>query len=168
MTSYLHQRDPALLVLAYGSNEASDGSWTGDSYREMFSALLRRLREDCPAASILVLGPTDRMTLRGGIPVEVEGIDRIIAAQRQACTENGCAYWCAKKRMGGSGSMRDWTRTGLGQADYVHFTPAGYHRLAGMLFEDITQLYDAYLGTRTSARAPHPNDGSQGSRVSTR
>src|SRR6202030_1584242 len=57
----LKQRDPALIVLAYGSNEASDPNWTGESYQAMFSALLKRLRSDCPAASILVLGPTDRM-----------------------------------------------------------------------------------------------------------
>jgi len=57
----LKQRDPALIVLAYGSNEASDPNWTGESYQAMFSALIKRLRANCPAASILVIGPTDRM-----------------------------------------------------------------------------------------------------------
>ena len=50
----LKQRNPALIVLAYGSNEASDPNWTGDSYQAMFSALVKRLKADCPAASILV------------------------------------------------------------------------------------------------------------------
>ena len=57
----LRQRNPALIVLAYGSNESSDPNWTGNSYQTMFSALLQRLRTDCPTASILVLGPADRM-----------------------------------------------------------------------------------------------------------
>jgi lysophospholipase L1-like esterase len=152
MTTYLRQRDPALLVLAYGSNESSDETWTSESYHAMFSALLARLREDCPGASILVLGPTDRMTLRRGEPVEVQGVDRIIAAQRQACRDNGCAYWSAKMRMGGSGSMRNWTRSGLGQNDYVHFTPSGYSKLADILYGDIMGLYDSYL----KVPVPHP------------
>ncbi len=149
LSTYLQHRDPALIVVAYGSNEASDPNWTGASYQEMFSALLKRLRADCPAASILVLGPTDRMMrTRSGVAV-VEGIDRIIAAQRLAAAENGCAYWNAKKRMGGSGSIRDWMLAGLGQGDYVHFTAPGYDRLATILFADIMRLYDQY-------RSAHP------------
>jgi lysophospholipase L1-like esterase len=141
----LKQRNPALIVLAYGSNEASDPNWTGDSYQAMFSALLKRLRSDCPAASILVLGPTDRMMrTRAGV-VLVQGIDRIITAQRAACAENGCVYWNAKQRMGGSGTIRDWMIAGLGQGDYVHFTATGYDRLAELLFDDMMRLYDQYL-----------------------
>ena len=149
VASYLQQRDPALIVLAYGSNEASDPNWTGESYQAMFAALLKRLRTDCPAASILVLGPTDRMVrTRAGV-VPVQGIDKIIAAQRLACSENGCAYWNAKQRMGGATSIKDWMIAGLGQGDYVHFTAPGYDRLADVLFSDIMRLYDQFLKART-------------------
>lgn len=158
VASYLQQRDPALIVLAYGSNEASDPNWTGDSYQAMFSALLKRLHTDCPAASILVLGPTDRMVrTRAGV-VPVQGIDRIIAAQRLACAENQCVYWNAKQRMGGTSSIRDWMIAGLGQGDYVHFTAPGYDRLADVLFGDIMRLYDQFL----KARAPVPTQISDG------
>jgi lysophospholipase L1-like esterase len=141
----LKQRDPALIVLAYGSNEASDPNWTGESYQAMFSALLKRLRADCPLSSILVLGPTDRMMrMRNGSVTLVQGIDKIITAQRLACAENGAAYWDAKTRMGGSCSIRDWATAGLGQPDFVHFTAPGYDRLAEVLFGDIMRLYDQY------------------------
>jgi len=154
VASYLQQRDPALIVLAYGSNEASDPNWTGESYQAMFSALLKRLRADCPAATILVLGPTDRMIrTRAGV-VPVQGIDRIIEAQRLACAENGCAFWNAKARMGGTGSIRDWMIAGLGQGDYVHFTAPGYDRLAEVLFGDIMRLYDQFLKVRTPVSTP--------------
>ena len=155
----LRQRNPALIVLAYGSNEASDLNWTGESYQAMFSALLKRLRADCPTASILVLGPTDRMMrTRAGV-VAVQGIDKIITAQRLACAENGCAYWNAKQRMGGTGSMRDWMIAGLGQADYVHFTAPGYDRLAEILFDDTMHLYDRYLKSRTPVPPAQISDG---------
>ncbi len=157
----LKQRNPALIVLAYGSNEASDPNWTGDSYQNMFSALLKRLRTDCPAASILVLGPTDRMMrTRAGVVV-VPGIDRIITAQRLACAANGCVYWNAKQRMGGSTSIRDWALAGLGQPDYVHFTATGYDKLAEVLFDDMMRLYDQFLKVRPPAPTPI-SDGQSG------
>lgn len=147
--SYLKHRDPALIVLAYGSNEASDPRWNDESYQAMFSAELKRLRALCPAASILVLGPTDRMIRRKNGVVLVEGIDRIIAAQRLACSENGCVFWNARQRMGGARSIRDWATAGLGQADFVHFTAPGYDKLAEALFGDIMRLYDQYLRVHT-------------------
>jgi GDSL-like Lipase/Acylhydrolase family len=149
----LKQRNPALIVLAYGSNEASDPNWTEESYQAMFSTLLKRLRSNCPEASILVLGPTDRMIrTRSGV-VPVQGIDRIITAQRLACAENGCAFWNAKRRMGGSGSIRDWMTAGLGQRDFVHFTAPGYDRLAEVLYGDIMRVYDQYLKVHAPASA---------------
>ncbi len=154
----LKQRNPALIVLAYGSNEASDLNWTADSYQAMFSALLKRLRAAAPAASILVLGPTDRMIrTRAGV-VLVQGIDKIITSQRLACAENGCAYWNAKQRMGGAASIRDWMLAGLGQADYVHFTAPGYDKLAEVLYGDIMRLYDQYQ----KVHAPAPTQISDG------
>ena len=58
--AYLKRRDPALIVLAYGTNEAGDSKWTEAGYLETFSAILQRLRRAVPASSILVLGPPDR------------------------------------------------------------------------------------------------------------
>jgi hypothetical protein len=37
---------------------------------------------------------------------------------------------------------------GLAQGDYVHFTSAGYRRLASVLFGDLIRQYDAYKKTR--------------------
>jgi lysophospholipase L1-like esterase len=157
LASYLKQRDPALIVLAYGSNESSDPRWNDESYQAMFSALLKRLRAAAPSASILVLGPTDRMIrTRRGV-VLVEGIDRIITAQRLACAENGAIYWNAKKRMGGSESIRDWFYAGLAQPDYVHFTAPGYDRLGEILFGDIMRVYDQYLQVHSQLSTQIPD-----------
>src|SRR5215472_15731191 len=60
LATYLQRRGPALIVLAYGTNEASDPLWRQESYREMFGKLVARLRAAAPAASILALGPADR------------------------------------------------------------------------------------------------------------
>ena len=151
LATYLQRRNPGMIVLSYGTNEASDISWTPEAYETMFSSLLERLRQAAPAASILVLGPGDRWSrTRYGTKL-VTGVDWVIAAQKRACRANRCAYWDTRARMGGRGSMRDWVSAGLGRPDYVHFTATGYRRLAGALYGDLMGQYEIYRQVRTEA-----------------
>jgi hypothetical protein len=76
------------------------------------------------------------------------GVDRIVAAQQEACRQNSCAYWDTRARMGAEGSMVNWVMAGLAQGDYAHFTAQGYQRLASVLFQDIMRLYESYLKVR--------------------
>ena len=39
LRSNIERRNPALIVLAYGTNEAGRKDWTLESYREMYSRL---------------------------------------------------------------------------------------------------------------------------------
>lgn len=154
LATYLQRRNPGLIVLAYGTNEASDPNWMPETYRAMFDSLLQRLRNDAPAAPILVIGPGDRWArYRTGWRV-VPGIDYIIDAQRAACQANSCAFWDLRRRIGGRGVMRDWATAGLGQPDRVHFTAAGYERLAAALFDDLMAQYETYKQTRVEAEQP--------------
>ena len=146
--AYIERRAPALIVLAYGTNEASDSKWNEERYLETFSAVLQRLRRAAPTASILVLGPPDRFYRVKGHWRPFEGVDHIVAAQQEACRENRCAYWNTRARMGAEGSMVNWVYAGLAQGDYVHFTSLGYQRLATVLFQDIMRQYEGYLKVR--------------------
>jgi lysophospholipase L1-like esterase len=146
--AYLKRRDPALIVLAYGTNEASDSKWTEAGYLDAFNAILQRLRRAVPAASILVLGPPDRFLRVKGRWRPYDGVDRIVAAQQEACRQNRCAYWNTRARMGAEGSMVNWVMAGLAQGDYAHFTSLGYQRLANVLFQDIMRQYESYLKVR--------------------
>jgi lysophospholipase L1-like esterase len=137
-----------LIVLAYGTNEAANGSWTSEKYQAMFSSLLQRLRKAVPKAAILALGPPDSWSKRQGTWRPLPGMDSIIAAQKGACRENGCGFWDTRERMGGTGSMRAWVRAGLAQPDCIHFTPAGYRRLATMLFADFMGQYELFKEIR--------------------
>jgi hypothetical protein len=148
LAAYLQRRSPALIVLAYGTNEASDSAWDSASYLAMYCSLLEKLRAAAPAASILAIGPGDRWARHRGVWKVVPGIDRIIAAQRAACKANGCAFWDTRARMGGTGSMTHWVTAGLAQIDRVHFTDAGYHRLATALYEDLMSQYAVYQKAR--------------------
>ncbi len=146
--AYIKRRDPSLIVLAYGTNEAGDSKWTESGYLETFSAILQRMRRAAPGASILVLGPPDRFVRVKGHWRPYGSVDRIVTAQLEACRENRCAYWNTRARMGAEGSMVNWVMAGLAQGDYVHFTSAGYQRLANVLFQDIMRQYESYLKVR--------------------
>jgi lysophospholipase L1-like esterase len=148
LASNIARRNPALIVLAYGTNEASNSDWTQESYREMFSLLLQRLRQDAPTASILVLGPPDREYRAKGRWATLEKLDRIVAAQREAAMSNRCAFWDMREKMGGKGAMREWVTAGLAQYDHVHFTALGYRRLGYTLFRDLMYNYDKYTKVR--------------------
>ena len=148
LRSNLERRNPALIVLAYGTNEAGQKDWTVDSYRDMYVQLIRRLRQDAPTATILVVGPPDRyIRTRKGWMV-LENVGAIVEAQRQAALAEGCAFWDMRAKMGGSGSMRQWVQASMGQLDYVHFTAPGYKKIGDAVFRDLMSQYDIFVKAR--------------------
>jgi lysophospholipase L1-like esterase len=154
LAAYLQRRSPAMIVLSYGTNEASDPLWHRESYGAAFAKVVERLRGAAPAATILVLGPADRWVRARGRWQLVPGIDDIIAQQQGVCREIGCVYWDTRQRMGGVGTMRDWQLAGLAQGDRVHFTAGGYRRLSTILFADLMQLFEAYKKARPETSDP--------------
>jgi lysophospholipase L1-like esterase len=129
-------RDPNLIILAYGTNEVADGSWSADSYEALIGEILQRLHAAVPDASILVFAPPDR----GDLPLSGRLL-ALVNAERRAALENNAAFWSAIDAMGGAGSMNNWLRRGLTQPDRVHLTGLGYARLAEMFYEDLRRSW---------------------------
>lgn len=148
LAEHLGRRNPALIVLAYGTNEAGNKDWTPESYRDMFYALIQRFRKAAPAASILVVGPPDRLARSRGKWQPHPGVDKIVEAQCEAALAAGCAYWDLRAKMGGKGSMRRWVLAGLAQYDHVHFTAAGYRMIGNAVFQDLMGQYDTFRTVR--------------------
>ena len=148
LRSNIERRNPALIVLAYGTNEAGRRDMTLESYRDMFSKIIARFREASPTSTILVLGPPDRLqkTRKGWLAMEK--LDMIVEAQRQAATANGCPFWDLRAKMGGAGSMAQWVSAGMAQADRVHFTGPGYRMLGDAVFRDVMSQYEVFLKAR--------------------
>jgi lysophospholipase L1-like esterase len=144
----LKRRDPALVVLAYGTNEAGHPAWTYEGYLTAFAGAVARIRDAVPAASILVIGPPDRFLRARGRWLPLVTVDKIVNAQKRVAQDLGCAFWDLRERMGGLGSMHDWVYAGLAQADHVHFTTPGYQRLAAVLYADLMGQYEVYSKAR--------------------
>ncbi len=144
----LADRDPALIVLAYGTNEALSKKWTAEEYRTALTEVVRRLRAAAPVASILMIGPPDCEYRFRGRRLPFPHLDEVIEIQRQVALENGCAFWDWRARMGGAGSVRQWVQAGLGQGDYTHLTSAGYRLVGDMLFNELMSQYNRFLTVR--------------------
>jgi lysophospholipase L1-like esterase len=150
-------RDPALLVLQYGTNE----NWIrGDpkaadhdrsEYERVLGELVDELRALAPEASLLVVAPPDRAENIGGRVATRAATPDVVAIQRRVALAHGVAFWSAFDAMGGEGSMVRWAkaRPQLGGDDLIHPTPLGAEVLGDLLSDAILEAY-----ARWSAAAP--------------
>ena len=153
LQSNIAHHTPAMIVLAYGTNEAGRKAWTVESYKETFSRIIQKVRAAAPASTILVVGPPDRFTrTRKGWQV-LDQVDTIVEAQRQAAAENGCPFWDLRSKMGGKATMPVWINAGLAQNDHVHFTSEGYRLLGEALYRDLMSQYELFEKARANLLA---------------
>jgi lysophospholipase L1-like esterase len=138
----LRERDPSLVVLAYGTNEAGDED-TLEGYVDGVRRVVGELRDDLPRAACLLVGPTDRPEKKGGKYLPRPRVQEITQRQRRLARELGCGFFDTQHFMGGPLSMRRWVRhrPQLGASDYVHLTPGGYEVLGAELFAALEHGY---------------------------
>ena len=148
MREHLGKRNPGLIVLAYGTNEAGNREWTPESYRAMFRAVMQRFRAMAPSASLLVVGPPDRAQRVKRVWSSMPKLDMIGEAQRDVAIEMGAAFWDLRERMGGSGAMKRWVYAGFAQGDFVHLTGAGYRLVGETLYKDLIAHYEEFRKIR--------------------
>jgi lysophospholipase L1-like esterase len=129
----LDQRNPSLVILAYGTNEANSRRWTPEQYRADLVAVIERIRRAAPAASILMIGPPDCGRLR-----PLLHLSEVIDIQREIARRQGVAFWDWRMHMGGPGIVKRWVLAGWSQTDYIHLTAEGYRMLGKMVFDSIS------------------------------
>ena len=150
MREFLVKRNPGLIVLAYGTNEAGNREWTAESYRAMFREVLQRFRTMAPSASLLVVGPPDRAQRVNRVWSAMPKLDMISEAQRDVAIEMGAAFWDLRERMGGNGAIKRWVYAGFAQGDFVHLTGAGYRLVGETLYRDLIAHYEEFRKIRQS------------------
>jgi lysophospholipase L1-like esterase len=151
----LKRRAPDLIIIAYGSNEAGDADLDLTAYARSFSALLARLRDAAPSASLLVISPPDRAALTSSGWRTISRLPGLVAAQRRAALEQGAAFWDLFQAMGASGSIERWAARmpPLAQGDRVHLTARGYSLAAQALYKELMRGYVwSLIGSRANER----------------
>ena len=133
---HLARRHPDMVVLSYGTNESGDDDMRVDQYEDKMRRVLTRVREVANGASCLLIGPSDRPLRLDDGTFQDRPLTQVVSeSQRKLAAEFGCGYFDLQRFMGGPLSMLRWVEAQppLGNGDYVHFTLAGYERLAGVL-----------------------------------
>jgi len=133
--SLVAARKPALVVLAYGTNEVfSDAA--PERYAGHYRGLMGRVRRAQPSVECLLMGPTDVPQEDGATHPRVLEIDDV---ERRVAAELGCAFVSLHQSMGGPGSFGRWAQQDppLAARDHVHLTPKGYERLGRVIADRI-------------------------------
>jgi lysophospholipase L1-like esterase len=149
----LRARDPALVVLQYGTNESTDTGYPMDQYEASLEAVLRQVRAALPQASCLVVGPMDRAGKGGAETMPI--ILKLEESQRKVAIKVGCAFWDTFLAMGGPGAMGRWVKAKpqLGSGDYTHPTYAGASILGDLLY---SALMEGYMSAPKPLTKPAP------------
>ena len=167
----LATRDPRLVVLQYGTNEADDPDLDLEAMGRYFDETILRIRAAAPTASILILGAPDmgvreagkscdRMKVLpdAGVVPECEWrtpsvLGEIIAVEHAAAARNKVAFFDTLSAMGGPDRMHAWVTQEPKTAfkDHVHFTDVGYQLWADGLSH---ALLDDYARWRSEHRLP--------------
>jgi lysophospholipase L1-like esterase len=143
----LRHRNPNLVVINYGTNEADFAEFVDTHYEKELREAIRRVRAALPGASVLVMSPMDRGHLTG--PGEIETmatIPRIVATQRRVAQETGCGFFDTFQAMGGAGTMARWyaSQPRLVSADFIHPYPAGGKIVATLFVKQIESGLSRY------------------------
>ncbi|MGA2450335.1 MAG: GDSL-type esterase/lipase family protein [Polyangiaceae bacterium] len=152
----LRHRAPALVVVAYGTNESMDSTLEDEDFERRLVEVLGRVARATPAASCVILGPPDRgerASADDGGVAKGEGtwqsaprIGEIADLERRVADAAGCAYFDEIAAMGGAGAIIRWATEVEPRAgsDRVHLTRSGYAELGRAFAEDAISAYEAW------------------------
>jgi lysophospholipase L1-like esterase len=164
----LATRDPRLVVLQYGTNEADDPDLDLEQLAKYYDETILRIRAAAPTASILILGPPDmgareagkqcdkpakpsHTQVDAGVIPECEWktpnvLGQIIAVEHAAALRNHVAFFDTFAAMGGGDRMHEWVQAEpkVAYKDHVHFTDVGYQRWADLLSGALLADYERW------------------------
>ncbi|HYM72383.1 MAG TPA: GDSL-type esterase/lipase family protein [Stellaceae bacterium] len=160
----LSERQPALIIVAFGTNEGFDDGLDLDRYAARFQADVAALQRRAPGAAILVLGPPDgNRHAKDCAPVascrpngdagaddcrwhEPPKLAGVRSVQRRLARQHGWAHWDWFAAMGGACSIDRMAVADppLAMPDHVHLRTPGYETVADTFFADLMAEYDRW------------------------
>jgi lysophospholipase L1-like esterase len=150
------ERSPALLIVAFGTNEGFDDDLDLNRYAARFEGNVKALRQAANGAPVLILGAPDGNRAARGCPhvdcgstadecawhepIKLAAVREI---QRRTAARQHWAYWDWFAAMGGTCSIDRMAQADPPQAmrDHVHLSTPGYRAVADLLFGDLMHEY---------------------------
>lgn len=143
---YFRNSGTKLIIMQFGGNTLTGArsSKACGTYASSIRRQLTYMKEAAPDADILFIGPSDMATRRGGALQSYPILPEFIDSLKQAAKDCGAAFWDMYSAMGGQNSMVRWAKSSpsLAGPDYIHFTPRGADKMAGILYKAIMDMYD--------------------------
>jgi len=163
----LRERDPALVILAYGTNESVKPDLDLIKYDLAVRDAIRQMRAGAPNAAVLLIGPPDvnhpvGCGRNGGAAAAVcqprshaaefchwaptRLLGEVRDVQMRAALAERAYYWDWRALMGGICGMHRWAINDppLARPDHVHLNVAGYRATAEALHDTLMRGYAAW------------------------
>lgn len=140
----VRHRDPSLVVLAYGTNEALDTDQPIEVYEAKLREVIARIQRAAPQASCLLVGPGDFPEASSGQWLPRPRLASIVEVQARVAAETGCGFWDMLAFMGGALSMVQWVHAEprMAREDHIHLTRRGYVRMGMALVDAMMTPFD--------------------------
>jgi lysophospholipase L1-like esterase len=154
----LTDRKPALLIVAFGTNEGFEDDLDVGRYAARFEGNVEALRHAAHGVPVLVLGPPDGNRVDHGCTAapcgsgdncawrEPAKLAEVRDVQRRVVKQRGWAYWNWFDAMGGTCSIDRMSAATprLAMPDHVHLSTPGYEAIADLLFGDLMRGYEIW------------------------
>jgi lysophospholipase L1-like esterase len=140
-------RQPALVVLQFGTNESEDPSLNMELYEKSLHNVVKKLKNAAPMASILIASPLDRAEKSDSGALRTKPIIlKLVDSQRRVAKEEEVAFWDTFTAMGGEGTMAKWVKASpqLASWDFTHPTPAGAEVIGTLFYDALMAQYEAH------------------------
>ena len=126
---------PSMVILHFGVNVIPNVANNYGFYKNLLATDIHFLKENLDGIPVLLVSASDMAHKENTLMVSYANIPNVVQAQKEAATENGCAFWDLYTTMGGAGSMVEWVEKTppWGNTDYIHFTSLGAHEVGKLL-----------------------------------
>jgi lysophospholipase L1-like esterase len=165
----LRRIDPQVVILAFGTNEASNDKLSQASYAATYEGVINKIKAALPAASIVIVGPADgeergskckgatEQVCHGANANEAAStgtpdcawhrlpkLSEVRSAQQDIATRRKLSYWNWASIMPEDCGAHSWVTAEppLMTPDHIHFTHAGYAKAADQLLPTITAVIE--------------------------
>jgi hypothetical protein len=146
-TAELRHREPNLIIINYGTNEADFAPYVNGPYEKDLREAVKRVQAAVPEASLMLMSPMDRGKRVGLDEIEtMPTIPKIVAIQQRVAADTGCAFFNTFQAMGGDGTMARWYQgeRRLVSADLIHPIPAGGRIVANVFVRELMMGYNRF------------------------
>lgn len=148
LAEHLRLRNPNLLVLGFGTNEAMNPRRSTDDFERELRRVVNPLLKAAPDAGCLLVGPTDHPRREGHRYSDRPATRRVIRAYRRVGADLGCAFIDLVRTTGGRGSMLALSQRTpqLGANDLTHLTIRGYRKVGNAIGQALLHAFDRFDG----------------------